>query len=188
MTFLLDRKAKLLIVFLSYWLISGAACDTFLEAEGVITLRDPLSEQYNDKKLLGVWAIEAQSQSANIAIPGGDICESIGVPCSVVIQSIDVSYTLAGEEQTPTLNPDAHDVVIIEQTNYPFKLSNIYGPGEKGRFAKNYIGAFIDVDGNGKWETEEPFGWAIENPLSRSCVDRRSSNHADCVELRVPVE
>lgn len=182
------RKIQLLTVLLSYWLITGAACDTFLEAEGVITLKDPLSEQYNEKKLLGVWAIEAESQSENTAMPGGDICESIGVPCSVVIQSIDVSYILVGEDETPTLNPDAHDIIITGQSEYPFKLSNIYGPGEKGRFARNYIGAFIDVDGNGQWESIEPFGWAIENPLSRSCVNRRSSNHGDCVELRVPIE
>lgn len=183
-----ERKAKLLIVLLSYWLITGAACDTFLKAEGVITLREPLSDQYNDKKLLGVWAIEAESQSENTAIAGGDICESIGVPCSVVIQSIDVSFILVGEEQTPTRDPDAHDIVLKGLTEYPFNLSNIYGPGEKGRFAKNYIGAFIDVDGNGQWEAMEPFGWAIENPLSRSCVNRRSSDHANCVELRIPIE
>lgn len=181
-------KTRLLVVLTSYWLISGAACDTFLEAEGVITLKDPLSEQHNNNKMLGVWAIKAESQSANTAVPGGDICESIGVPCSVVFQGIDVSYSLVGEEETPMLNPNANDIVVKGNSAYPFKLRNIHGPGEKQRFAESYIGAFIDVDGNGKWETAEPFGWAVGNPFSRSCVDRRSSSHSDCIDLRIPIE
>lgn len=185
---LAKRKPQLLFLFLTCWLISAAACDTFLEAEGVITLKDPLAEQYQGKKLVGVWAIEAETQSENTAIPGGDICESIGVACSVVVQGIDVSYVLQGEDETPVLNPDTHDTIITGQSDYPFKLRNIYGPGEKRRFAKNYIGAFIDVDNNGQWETIEPFGWAVENPLSRGCVDRRSGEHVNCVDLNVPVE
>ncbi len=182
------RRNLLLFLSLFFWLITGAACDTFLEAEGTIRLNEALPEQHAGKKLIGLWAIEAESQSENTSEPGGDVCESIGVTCSVVYQGIDVSYILQGEDETPVLNPDAHDVVTIGQTNYPFKLRNIYGPGEKKHFARNYIGAFIDTDGNGKWDMTEPFGWADENPLTRNCVDRKSSEHRNCLALTVPVE
>lgn len=182
-----ERSIFFVLVFLGYWLVTGAACDTFLEAEGTISINDSLSEQYDGKRLLGVWALEAKKQSENSQIPDANLCESLGVVCSLTIQSIDVSYALQGESDSPVVNP-ARDRIVTGQTDYPFKLNNIHGPGEKGKFAKNYVGAFIDIDDDGKWGTTEPFGWAIENPLSRRCVDRRSSEHRDCIGLIVPVE
>lgn len=121
-------------------------------------------------------------------MPGGEICESLGFTCSVVLQGIDVSFVLQGEDEAPLLNPDSQDVIISGRLDYPFTLSNIYGPGEKQRFARNYIGAFIDVDGSGQWKTVEPLGWAIENPLSRSCVNRRHSNHVNCLNLAIAIQ
>ncbi len=182
-----NLRLKLLFVLVTGWLFVGAACDTFLKAEGTISLKGSLSEIHEGKKMLGVWAIKAEEQSENTAMDGGDICESLGQTCSVVIQSIDVSF-IVQEDNTAVLEANPNDTVINGQNEYRFKLSNIYGPGEKRRFDVNFIGAFIDVDGNGKWESVEPFGWAVENPLTRGCVNRRSSDHVNCTQLNIPIE